>query len=263
MHRLLGFLDGKSHHGARRVQHEDQFFRRHLGRRGTRGWLQQKSKEASTGIAVRQYGILDAPPGGTVTQNKILVRNRGLLFEAHDDLPRARPFRRDFMCGRVNRINRHARIDLHLNGDVVTGSRTFGRDRRRNTGRVQHTFVPGDVARTDHHGKNEFVSARFVRQRFHVPDRDLHLRAGSDIRHSLRKNVGTLLIEEGSGLAGAAGFLVDRARFAALFNRAADGAIPNRHGHLVYRRVGRQRKYVYRLDIVRKRIFEFLRDADA
>ena len=120
-----------------------------------------------------------------------------------------------------------------------------------------------DVARADHHGKDEFVRARFIAQGFDVADGDGDLFAGEDVRDRLRENVRTLLIEQGGDVAGVPGVLVDGARFFAALDHAAHSAVAYLDGHVVDSSILRERESVDGFDVLGGRVGENLRDGDA
>ena len=169
---------------------------------------------------------------------KSLFGMNGLVAQFHDGLARVGALDRDIVGARFHGSDGDAGIQVDLHRDIVAGARAFGRDGRRDARGVGHAAAR-HVARRHHHREIERVGAGFVGHGFHVADLDGHSGSGKDIGNGLGEDVGTLLIEQAGDAAGAAGFLVDLARFVARFDEAANGAVADVHGHVVHGGIGR------------------------
>jgi len=84
-----------------------------------------------------------------------------------------------------------------------------------------------------------------------------------DVAHRLGEDVGAFLFEQRRRHPGGEGQFVDLPRRGALLDHPHDPPRADDHGHLIDRRLVRQREYVHRLDGFLERVGEGLGDPDA
>jgi hypothetical protein len=223
-----------------------------------------------------ENGIGDLFAGDVVFQDEIFVGNRGEILELHGGRTGAGAVDLDGVGGRTYLHQGHAGVDGEFDGDVVPGARALGRNRRRDFGGVRNLVgvrrpaaalladsFAGDVSGADDHGKYKLVGTVFVFEGLQVSDGDGDLLARQDVGHGLGEDVGALLVEQGGDVSGLPGFVVDGARFFALADDSAHGAVADLHGHVVNGGVFGQRECIDRFDRLRSRVLEGLSDGDA
>lgn len=128
---LLGFFDGRAHHGKRRIEHENDLLGRDvLGRRAF-GRSEDEREEAAAAVAVRKQGGLDAAAGDAELRDEILVAQRRLGLGPGHGPVRCGPFDENLLRFRFHVPNRDARVHAHLDRDVTPGARAAKRNRRR------------------------------------------------------------------------------------------------------------------------------------
>src|SRR6185369_15594932 len=81
---LLGLLDRKAAHRARRIEHEDELLRRHVLCRDAIRGLKNEREETAAVVAVREYGVLYLLARDLVLHDEVAVRDLALVLERHD-----------------------------------------------------------------------------------------------------------------------------------------------------------------------------------
>lgn len=179
------------------------------------------------------------------------------------------------MLPAVYPLQREAGIQPDRQGDVVAGTSSFGRHRRRNLVRIRDQGrgrsparrrragrQAGHVAGLDYHREAELVLAVLPGQGFDVTDGDVDLLAGLDIRDRLSEDVRPFLVQQACDMAQRFRPLVDLASLAPLADLAADSPAAHAHRHAVHRGTFRQRKHVDRFDLLAERVVELLANGD-
>ena len=83
LHRLFGFIERETVHRTRSVEHEDEFFRRHVGRSDALRRLQDEREETAAPVVVRKHRVFDLAPRNIVFQREIFIRDRRLILQTH------------------------------------------------------------------------------------------------------------------------------------------------------------------------------------
>ena len=163
-----------------------------------------------------QQSIFDFLARNIVTKNEILVGNRRLVLERDPGTMVVGTLDIDLVRLRTERIDRDARIQGHVQRNVVTDAHAFGHGLRRDARRVGHpigvrsetvsliTELGTDggacgrarnVTRTNHHRKNKLIPAIGVFQRMDVLDVHINFFAWFDVCDGLTKDIRPLLSE--------------------------------------------------------------------
>src|SRR5207302_1069034 len=275
------FLEREAPHGARGVEHEDEFLGLDVGFGQTGGRLQDHSEVAASALGTSgsgraENGVCDLGAGDVIFENEVFVRDHSFVAQADAGAAGALTINFDVVRFGTDILNGDAGIEREFHRDVVTGARAFGGDPRGDVRCVRNAIgvgrpaaalmagrLSGNIARADHQRKYEFVGAFFIAQGFDVADGDGDLFAGQDVGDRLREDVGTLLIEQRGDVASVLGVLVDGTRFFTALDEATHSAVTDLDGHIVDGCVLRQRESVDGFDVLGRRVGEDLRDCNA
>ncbi len=207
-------------------------------------------------------GIVNVVACDTIGQQEIFIGYGGAIFETHDGALFVKLLHFSFVRLGVNGNDRHTSIQIDFERDIVTGTRfnrrVGGSSRWGICLRICIGGSGRDVTWGNNHRERPFISAIFVLKCFDVADRDANILARKDVGHLLREDVCLFLIEQAGNPSFLLGGAVNGLSFRAAQDLSFDDALSNHHRHIINSGSIRQRKHVYRFDLVWEVVLEFL-----
>ncbi len=284
---LLGLLDRETAHRAGRVEHEHELLWRDIiGRHAVRG-LQDQREEPAARIRVRKHGVGNRPSRNVECHHEIPVRNDGLVGELDRRGTRAGSTDRHVVENGFDVDERHSRVELDLDRDVVARTNAPRHEARRDAPGVRHrggrlfgslrvrSFglrLCGDgsglpfrryVSRRDNHRKDPCIRAVVVCKHLNVADRDIDSLTRQNVGDRLREDVRALLLEQARRVTLVARSFVFGPSLGAWRDLSRDRAVADLHRHSIDRCTLREWKHIHSLDLVGVRILELLGHGDA